>query len=97
MPVYNEAATVLAAIDDVLTAVLPVERCELIVIDDGSSDGTGDLLHLLSYQSTSVFTRILATSERAQPCGPVSVMRPATTQRCLTPISSTERLTSLIC
>ncbi len=44
MPVYNEAATVLAAIDDVLTAALPVERCELIVVDDGSSDGTGDLL-----------------------------------------------------
>ena len=44
MPVYNEAATVLAAIDDVLTAALPVERCELIVVDDGSSDGTRDLL-----------------------------------------------------
>ena len=44
MPVYDEAATVLPAIDDVLAAELPVERCEVIVIDDGSSDGTSALL-----------------------------------------------------
>jgi glycosyltransferase involved in cell wall biosynthesis len=44
MPVYNESATVLEAIDDALTAELPVERRELIVIDDGSTDGTSELL-----------------------------------------------------
>jgi glycosyltransferase involved in cell wall biosynthesis len=44
MPVYNEAGTVLAAIEDALTAELPVERRELIVVDDGSTDGTRDLL-----------------------------------------------------
>ena len=44
MPVYNESATVLAAIDDALTAELPVDRRELIVIDDGSTDGTSELL-----------------------------------------------------
>jgi glycosyltransferase involved in cell wall biosynthesis len=44
MPVYNESATVLAAIDDALESELPVERRELIVIDDGSTDGTGELL-----------------------------------------------------
>jgi dolichol-phosphate hexosyltransferase len=43
MPVYNERATVEAAIADALSADLPVER-ELIVVDDGSTDGTVELL-----------------------------------------------------
>jgi dolichol-phosphate hexosyltransferase len=44
MPTYNEAATVLAAIEDALDAELPIDRRELIVIDDGSTDGTSELL-----------------------------------------------------
>ena len=43
MPVYNEQATVEAAIDDALSAELPVER-ELVIVDDGSTDGTAELL-----------------------------------------------------
>jgi glycosyltransferase involved in cell wall biosynthesis len=44
MPVFNERDTVMAAIEDALEADLPVSTRELVVVDDGSTDGTRDLL-----------------------------------------------------
>jgi glycosyltransferase involved in cell wall biosynthesis len=44
MPVFNERATVEEAISNVLGAELPVEDFELMVVDDGSTDGTRELL-----------------------------------------------------
>jgi glycosyltransferase involved in cell wall biosynthesis len=45
MPVYNELHTVERAIDDALTAELPVESRQLVIVDDGSTDGTRELLN----------------------------------------------------
>ena len=42
MPCYNERDTVAAAIEAVLSA--PVPSIELIVVDDGSTDGSGSLI-----------------------------------------------------
>jgi len=44
MPVYNEAATVEQAIHEAVAPKLPVEH-ELVVVDDGSTDGTSHILH----------------------------------------------------
>ena len=42
MPVYNERATLTSAIKEVLNVNFPCEM-ELVIVDDGSTDGTRDL------------------------------------------------------
>ncbi|MDQ2750204.1 MAG: glycosyltransferase family 2 protein [Actinomycetota bacterium] len=42
MPVYNEAATLVAAVKEVLGVDYPCD-VELVIVDDGSTDGTRDL------------------------------------------------------
>jgi glycosyltransferase involved in cell wall biosynthesis len=47
MPVYNEFATLTSAIKEVLNVDFPCE-IELVVVDDGSTDGTRDLYSLFA-------------------------------------------------
>lgn len=57
MPVYNEVSTVEAAIEQVLSTPLPIERTELIVIDDGSTDGTAEVLDRLHWPTGTSLLR----------------------------------------
>ena len=44
MPVYNERETLARAVDDALGAELPVDARQLVIVDDGSTDGTLEIL-----------------------------------------------------
>jgi glycosyltransferase involved in cell wall biosynthesis len=45
MPVYNEEGAIVAAVDEIKQCVLSlIPESELVVVDDGSRDGTGRLL-----------------------------------------------------
>lgn len=44
MPVFNEVATLEEAISATLKAKLPVETRQLVIVDDGSTDGSRELL-----------------------------------------------------
>jgi glycosyltransferase involved in cell wall biosynthesis len=64
MPVFNERPTVEAAIEDALSAELPVVRRQLVIVDDGSTDGTREFL--ASAQLPEVVTVVHHDSNRGK-------------------------------
>ncbi len=63
VPVFNESATVAAVIDRLLTITLPADR-EIIVVDDGSSDGTEAVLE--RYRGTDYVRLVHAERNRGK-------------------------------
>jgi len=45
IPAHNEAETILKTINSILEADYPVDKKEIIVVDDGSTDNTSDVVH----------------------------------------------------
>ncbi len=54
MPCYNEKATIEKIIDEVLDVSLGITKKEIIIVDDGSKDGTRDILKKLAKNHSEV-------------------------------------------
>jgi len=56
MPVFNERSTIARAVEEVLAVELPVASREVLVVDDGSTDGTSEELAAIGDPDVRVVT-----------------------------------------
>src|SRR6476469_5982507 len=56
MPVFNERETVRRAVEEALATSYPIDEVELVIVDDGSSDGTPAILAELAQDPRVVLT-----------------------------------------
>jgi poly(ribitol-phosphate) beta-N-acetylglucosaminyltransferase len=54
IPVYNPGVSIDRCVDSLLAQTLPPERLEIIFVDDGSTDGTGEKLDRLASQHAQI-------------------------------------------
>ena len=54
IPVFNERRTIAEAVRRARTVELPVDR-EILIIDDGSTDGTGEIIKRLADSTVKTF------------------------------------------
>ncbi|MFT5124398.1 MAG: dolichol-phosphate mannosyltransferase [Kiritimatiellia bacterium] len=77
IPVYNEAGNIAPLLDELATIRDAFEGYEVILVDDGSTDGTPD--HLKQAQERYAFLRpILCTSNRGQSAAMLTGLNAAT-------------------
>jgi glycosyltransferase involved in cell wall biosynthesis len=54
MPCYNEKATIKKIIDEVMSVNLGTTKKEILIVDDGSKDGTRDILETLAKKNKAI-------------------------------------------
>ena len=62
VPVYNPGDRLDACVDSLLGQTMPPGECELVFVDDGSTDGTGERLHALAAEHAHVEVRHIPNS-----------------------------------